>query len=78
MTLVNCYSFLIFVKMSSNEHDILGGTPAKSSSGYVEEKDIADKVDPTMFLSDSHKSYLIERHGTLDLDPIPSMDPADP
>ncbi|KAL4963769.1 putative MFS multidrug transporter [Aspergillus stella-maris] len=25
-----------------------------------------------------HQAYLFERHGTLDLDPIPSMDPADP
>ena len=64
--------------MSSTEHDIPGGKPAKPSSDYVEEKDIAVNVDPTRFLSDLHKSYLIERHGTLDLDPIPSMDPADP
>lgn len=64
--------------MSSNEHNIPGGTPAKSSSDYLEEKDIAINADPTMYLPESHKAYLIERHGTLDLDPIPSMDPADP
>lgn len=29
-------------------------------------------------LSKPHRDYLLERHGTLDLDPIPSMDPADP
>jgi hypothetical protein len=29
-------------------------------------------------LSVSHKEYLIERHGTLDLDPIPSPSNADP
>lgn len=50
----------------------------KSDSDYVEEKDVGISVDPTRFLSESHKSYLIERHGKLDLDPIPSMDPADP
>lgn len=33
---------------------------------------------PTYSLSEPHKAYLIERHGTLELDPIPSMDPADP
>ncbi|KAI9372150.1 major facilitator superfamily domain-containing protein [Aspergillus egyptiacus] len=29
-------------------------------------------------LSKAHRDYLIERHGTLELDPLPSMDPADP
>jgi hypothetical protein len=29
-------------------------------------------------LSESHKEYLIARHGTLDLDPIPSPSNADP
>ncbi|GMF73553.1 unnamed protein product [Aspergillus oryzae] len=29
-------------------------------------------------ISKAHRDYLLERHGTLELDPIPSMDPADP
>ncbi|KAJ5524292.1 hypothetical protein N7494_010942 [Penicillium frequentans] len=29
-------------------------------------------------LSKSHRDYLMERHGTLELDPMPTMDPADP
>jgi hypothetical protein len=29
-------------------------------------------------LPQAHQDYLLERHGTLDLDPIPGMDPADP
>ncbi|KAK6393397.1 hypothetical protein LTR65_002688 [Meristemomyces frigidus] len=29
-------------------------------------------------ISQEHRDYLLQRHGTLDLDPIPSMDPADP
>ncbi|OCK78496.1 MFS general substrate transporter [Lepidopterella palustris CBS 459.81] len=29
-------------------------------------------------LSQDHRAYLLERHGTLALDPIPSADPADP
>ena len=29
-------------------------------------------------LSASHKAYLLERHGTLNLDPLPSESPADP
>ena len=29
-------------------------------------------------ISKEHQDFLMERHGTLELDPIPSMDPADP
>ena len=29
-------------------------------------------------LPPSHREYLLQRHGTLDLDPMPSADPADP
>ncbi|RFU33790.1 hypothetical protein B7463_g2535, partial [Scytalidium lignicola] len=29
-------------------------------------------------LSPEHRDYLLARHGTLDLEPLPSMDPADP
>lgn len=29
-------------------------------------------------LSQEHRDYLLQRHGTLDLDPMPSDDPADP
>lgn len=29
-------------------------------------------------LPQEHQDYLISRHGTLDLDPVPSADPADP
>ena len=64
--------------MSFDEQDTSAGTPAKSSSDFVDEKDIAINADPTRFFSESHKSYVLERHGRLDLDPVPSMDPADP
>ncbi|RAL07852.1 putative MFS multidrug transporter [Aspergillus homomorphus CBS 101889] len=51
----------------------------KAHSDYIETTEkavyISDAVDA---LSESHKTYLLERHGTLDLDPVPSMDPADP
>ncbi|KAM3416101.1 hypothetical protein BST61_g9582 [Cercospora zeina] len=30
------------------------------------------------YLPQEHRDYLLSRHGTLDLDPIPSADPADP
>jgi hypothetical protein len=29
-------------------------------------------------LPKAHREYLLERHGTLDLDPMPGMDPVDP
>lgn len=29
-------------------------------------------------LPKAHRDYLLERHGTLELDPIPGMGPADP
>ncbi|KAI5306232.1 hypothetical protein KEM56_001744 [Ascosphaera pollenicola] len=32
----------------------------------------------TAALSPEHREYILSRHGTLDLDPLPSMDPADP
>jgi hypothetical protein len=30
------------------------------------------------YLSPEHREYLLKRHGTLDLSPLPSMDDADP
>lgn len=51
----------------------------KEALDYATEKEIGTNLsDSTALLSELHKSYLIERHGTVDLDPIPSMDPADP
>ncbi|KAF5848551.1 hypothetical protein GGP41_005921 [Bipolaris sorokiniana] len=29
-------------------------------------------------LSEEHRQYLLQRHGTLDLDPLPTMGAADP
>ncbi|KAM3080526.1 hypothetical protein ACMFMG_005472 [Clarireedia jacksonii] len=34
--------------------------------------------DSTAGISEEHKQYLLDRHGTLDLDPLPSSSPADP
>ncbi|PYH99953.1 MFS transporter [Aspergillus ellipticus CBS 707.79] len=57
-------------------------TPAKEDVDFVESTEsgipstYADIV--ACRLSKAHRDYLMERHGTLELDPIPSMDPADP
>ncbi|KAJ1713953.1 hypothetical protein G4B11_010183 [Aspergillus flavus] len=56
-----------------------GHTPGKASSEFFEKSEAnIQSVDATSLLSDQHRDYLLQRHGTLDLDPIPSMDPADP
>lgn len=34
--------------------------------------------DEVSHLSEEHRQYLLERHGTLELDPIPTMGTADP
>jgi hypothetical protein len=38
----------------------------------------ADLNDNLPVLTEEHRDYLIQRHGTVDLDPLPSADPADP
>jgi hypothetical protein len=57
-----------------------------SSSGEKQHSDI-EKVSLPPFvdlnngvpvLTEEHRDYLIQRHGTVDLDPLPSADPADP
>ncbi|KAL2822887.1 MFS general substrate transporter [Aspergillus granulosus] len=51
-------------------------TLEKTQSTQVEEAGTPPSEAST--LSEQHQAYLIRRHGTLDLDPVPSMDPADP
>lgn len=56
--------------------------PVKSNEVFVESTEMgipttyADVVSSR--ISKAHRDYLMERHGTLELDPIPSMDAADP
>ncbi|KAF7182849.1 hypothetical protein CNMCM7691_002593 [Aspergillus felis] len=52
----------------------------KTHSDFLEkaETDVDSVPYPASELSESHRAYLLQRHGTLDLDPLPSMDPADP
>lgn len=60
------------------------GSKQSSDSVEIEKEDVifdenvtADHLENGA-LSPEHREYLLARHGTLDLDPIPSMDPADP
>lgn len=55
-----------------------GDVPAKSEPQCLEKNGaVVDGGDGTGLFYE-HREYLLQRHGTIDLDPIPSMDPADP
>lgn len=50
-------------------------SPGAAESG----KQVAFYVeDRVTHLTEEHRQYLLARHGTLDLDPIPDMNEADP
>ncbi|KAL4737006.1 major facilitator superfamily domain-containing protein [Aspergillus similis] len=57
-------------------------TKEKDASEFVEEAN--EKCSPpaseiaASHLSEAHREYLLQRHGTLDLDPLPSASDADP
>lgn len=51
----------------------------KEDIDMVERADTSNYADTMpVRLSKGHRDYLIERHGTLDLDPLPGVSPADP
>lgn len=54
-------------EVTGKDHDLI---EAAHPQTYI----ITEKLEITA----SHKEYLIRRHGTSDLDPLPSEDPADP
>lgn len=72
---------------SKTEHEEETRSPAEQASSSedvhnaAEEKGIdVAKLEESLAeeLSPEHREYLLARHGTLDLNPMPSMDPADP
>lgn len=63
---------------SVNDIDELPQTH-KEDIDTVERADMSTHVDKvSVRLTKDHRDYLIERHGTLDLDPVPGISPADP
>ncbi|KAF2096303.1 MFS transporter [Rhizodiscina lignyota] len=61
---------------TEKSEDVLNGSShdeqeAQHVKTYIDDGGAAD-------LSPEHREYLLQRHGTLNLDPIPSADPADP
>ncbi|KAJ5289325.1 uncharacterized protein N7443_009578 [Penicillium atrosanguineum] len=64
-------------KVNSNSLHVEGSsaTPSAVEAGKHEAFYVEDRVAN---LSEEHRQYLLARHGTLDLDPIPDMNDADP
>lgn len=59
-----------------HNHEILPDTA--SSDIEIGQRATNISLGEVAHLPQEHRDYLISRHGTLDLDPIPSADPADP
>lgn len=59
------------VNGTADGHGIVGKDHALPDIDHIE-KGLANG------LSAEHRDYLISRHGTADLTPLPTMDPADP
>ncbi|KAJ5112915.1 hypothetical protein N7456_001449 [Penicillium angulare] len=64
-------------KVDSNSQHVEGApsSPGVMEAGKQEAFYVEDRV---AHLSEEHRQYLLARHGTLDLDPIPDMNDADP
>lgn len=64
-------------KTDSHSEHVEGAisTPYARESGKQEAFYVEDQV---AHLTEEHRQYLLTRHGTLDLDPIPDMNDADP
>lgn len=67
----------------SIENETLEELPSrKEDTNFIEstEAGIPSKFSDIMAsrLSKSHLDYLLQRHGTLEIDPLPSIDPAEP
>ncbi|RMJ27491.1 transporter [Aspergillus sp. HF37] len=57
---------------------IAAADPPSGASHDLENRPAPSAPDQTGHLTDEHRAYLIQRHGTAELDPIPDMSDADP
>ncbi|KXT09188.1 hypothetical protein AC579_429 [Pseudocercospora musae] len=64
--------------LTAPEHDLVVLSDANSSDVEIGHRATNISKGAAATLSQQHRDYLIQRHGTLDLDPVPSQDPADP
>lgn len=55
-----------------------GNGPGKPSAEHSEDIEPYVQPETTDALSAEHREYLLQCHGTLELDPIPAMGDADP
>jgi hypothetical protein len=60
---------------TSESGDTLNVPKHESGPQILSNADTAEAIEG---LSQEHRDYLLQVHGTLDLDPIPAMDDADP
>lgn len=51
---------------------------SKPEDQNIEQQLPEHNVSSLEHLSEEHRQYLLNRHGTLELDPLPHMDDADP
>ena len=64
--------------MEKPEDHHIEDTLSQSKPEHDLETHVGFNQDATAHLSAQHKEYLIQRHGSLELDPIPDMNDADP
>ncbi|KXT02868.1 hypothetical protein AC578_1811 [Pseudocercospora eumusae] len=64
--------------LTAPEYDLGVLSDANSSDVEIGHRATNISIGAAETLPQEHRDYLIQRHGTLDLDPIPSNDPADP
>ncbi|KAL3480723.1 major facilitator superfamily domain-containing protein [Aspergillus californicus] len=71
-------------EMPNNSPPMSKGDPSsdKEGSEFLEKAEEGGRIsvsdEAASFLSPAHREYLLQRHGTLDLDPLPSASNADP
>lgn len=67
---------------TSSRRDEVGGPGTKADIDLIESgghgRAATYEESVAAHLPKAHRDYLLERHGTLELDPIPGMGPADP
>lgn len=73
--------FHLLLHATASMKDTLPTDDIKSDSQYMEKVEhgqVTTSNLATVSLPQPHQDYLLQRHGTLDLDPIPSLSAADP
>lgn len=63
---------------SLSEKENVGEPMAQVPTAATTRTDIEDYAAAAASLTPEHRDYLLKRHGTLNLSPMPSSDPADP